>query len=186
MVWMTIGMSSWSGLPACSPGLVMVWDGGAGWIPGGSTPPPRERATEWLRAMSSRELWTRYRLGVATPLPVGRVKGVALPCPDARFGELISRSAGVVWQGKIATEGSNLLLNRFFGVRSVPGRMFWGTSRVDGLPCLLVDYSQTSWVYANVRDELRMIAPGVYLGPMFRKQRDGSERFEMFFALIAP
>jgi len=37
----------------------------------------------------------------------------------------------------------------------------------DGKPCIVLDYSKTSIVAHLVRDEIREIAPGVYLGLVF-------------------
>ena len=41
----------------------------------------------------------------------------------------------------------------------------------DGKPCIVLDYSKTSIVAHLVRDEIREIAPGVYLGLVFLGRR---------------
>jgi hypothetical protein len=48
-----------------------------------------------------------------------------------------------------------------------------------------MDYGATSRVWADVRDEVREVAPGLYLGAMFRR-RDPQPQFKMFFALQCP
>jgi hypothetical protein len=47
-----------------------------------------------------------------------------------------------------------------------------------------MDYSGTSRVWRDVRDEVREVSPGLYLGRMYRRT-DCGPRFEMFFALEA-
>ena len=37
-------------------------------------------------------------------------------------------------------------------------------SWLDGRPCLVMQYAPDAPVFGNVRDELRQIAPGVWLG----------------------
>jgi hypothetical protein len=47
-----------------------------------------------------------------------------------------------------------------------------------------MDYSNTSRVWADVRDEAREVAPGLYLGRMYRRQAD-CPQFQFYFALDA-
>ena len=47
-----------------------------------------------------------------------------------------------------------------------------------------MDYSETSLVWRDVRDEMREVAPGLYLGRMYRRKKCGLE-FQIFFALQA-
>ncbi len=48
-----------------------------------------------------------------------------------------------------------------------------------------MDYRGMSHVWSDVRDELREVAPGVYLGLMYRCKA-GQPRMKMFFALEMP
>ena len=59
-----------------------------------------------------------------------------------------------------------------------------GPSCLDGKPSIVMDYGETSLVWADVRDEVREVAPGLYLGRMYRLKPCGPE-FQMFFALQA-
>ena len=52
----------------------------------------------------------------------------------------------------------------------------------DGGPALILDYSQTSLLYAPYRDEIRQIAPGLYLGLMFDRNTC-PPKLKMYFAL---
>jgi hypothetical protein len=47
-----------------------------------------------------------------------------------------------------------------------------------------MDYHETSRVWVDVRDEVREVAPGLYLGRMYRRKPCGPE-FQFFFALEA-
>jgi hypothetical protein len=38
---------------------------------------------------------------------------------------------------------------------------------VDGRPCIVIDYSKTSLIACLIRDEIREVAPGLYLGVVF-------------------
>jgi hypothetical protein len=55
------------------------------------------------------------------------------------------------------------------------------SSWVDGRPCIVLDYSRTSFVASMVRDEIRELAPGVYLGVVFVRRRRLPLRFVLAF-----
>ena len=78
--------------------------------------------------------------------------------------------------------GQTSAVNRFFGVRVVRGQMYSGPSWLDGQPSLVLDYSQTSLVYANNRDEIRQVAPGLFLGLMYDRTT-APPGLVMYFAL---
>ena len=47
---------------------------------------------------------------------------------------------------------------------------------------MVLDYSQTSLVYANNRDEIRQVAPGLFLGLMYDRST-APPRLAMYFSL---
>jgi hypothetical protein len=94
----------------------------------------------------------------------------------------LSRGARIFWQGKVFEPGGNAAVNRFFGMRIIRGQVFEGPSWLDGQPSLVLDYSQTSRVYANNRDEIREIAPGLFLGLMYDRTT-APPGLQMYFAL---
>jgi hypothetical protein len=111
------------------------------------------------------QLLQRYRQGWVHVPPTGFVRGLALVGPGTSAGPLLSGAARAVWQGKrIRPDGS--AVNRFFGVPAVRGRLGIAPSWLDGAPTLVLDYRQTSWIYCRYRDEIRQIAPGLWLGVM--------------------
>jgi hypothetical protein len=59
-------------------------------------------------------------------------------------------------------------------------------SALDGRPAVLLDYDdpRNPWVIRKVRDELRTVAPGLFLGPAMWKAR-GGPRTVLWFAVSA-
>ena len=123
-----------------------------------------------LLRMSQTKLDRLFRDSLAGELPHGRFKGTFLVAPgtvlNAATAELIRLFA---WQGKVfdAEHGrlNNLVLPP--GFEAVPARVYIAPSRFDGNECIVLDYSETSFVARWVRDEIREIAHGVYLGKTY-------------------
>ncbi|MDX2035827.1 MAG: hypothetical protein SFX72_04190 [Isosphaeraceae bacterium] len=125
-----------------------------------------------------------YAAGIARPLPPGPIRGRALPLPGTRVARSASRVAGLLWQGKVIDESGESAVNRFFGMKIVRGNLAMGTSVRDGGPALILDYGETSLIYRRYRDEIREVAPGVYLGLMFADV-ETNPRLTTYFALQA-
>ena len=51
-----------------------------------------------------------------------------------------------------------------FGLRAVAAEVRRGPSRLDGRECIVLDYSRSSLAARGVRDELRLVRTGLYLG----------------------
>jgi len=96
----------------------------------------------------------------------------------------LSRGARLFWQGKVFEPDQTTAVNRFFGLRLIRAQVYQGPSWLDGQPALVLDYSQTSRVYAANRDEIRQIAPGLFLGLM-HDRTTAPPRLVMYFALDA-
>jgi hypothetical protein len=137
-----------------------------------------------LRRMTGAELEAVYQRGFAATIPEGRVRGTALLAPGTRRSRALSGGARLVWQGKVIEPGQTSAVNRFFGMRVVRAQVYQGPSWLDGQPSLVLDYSRTSRVYANNRDEIRQVAPGLYLGLMYDRTTD-PPGLVMYFALEA-
>jgi hypothetical protein len=121
--------------------------------------------------------------GTGTP-PRGPVRGIPIVAPGSRYAPAASRAGRLVWQGKVFDPDGGSAVNRFFGVRAVRGRVYYGASWLDGGPALVLDYQGTSLVYGRYRDEIREVAPGLYLGVMFSRTQP-SPTFTRFFAFEA-
>jgi hypothetical protein len=138
-----------------------------------------------LLAMTPTQIENVYRQGTAVAIPPGRVRGTALLAPGTRRARIMSRGARLLWQGKVFEAGEATAVNRFFGMRVIRGQLYEGPSWLDGRPSLVLDYSQTSRIYADNRDEIRQIAPGLFLGLMYNRTTSPPE-LSMYFALETP
>jgi hypothetical protein len=135
--------------------------------------------------MSWPELEALYRQGQAVPLPSGYSRGRAIYCPDQRFARARTCLTGMLWHGKIVDGCGSSLVNQWLGAKAVKARLYFGPSWLDGQTALLMDYRGSSLVWSDVRDEVRQVAPGLFLGIMYRDKRCGPE-LQMYFVLEAP
>ncbi|HVS36628.1 MAG TPA: hypothetical protein VMS17_13785 [Gemmataceae bacterium] len=148
----------------------------------GEQPPAAAPSLDRLAAMSWPELEEIYRASAAGAIPVGYTAGRAIYCPCSRFAGVRSLATKAAWRGKVFDDDGCGLVNQWCGFRAIKARVSYGPSRLDGQASILMDYGQTSWVWADVRDEAREVAPGLYLGRMYRC-RHGCPEFQTFFAL---
>lgn len=135
-----------------------------------------------LVGLSGPQLDQLYRQSGPGRVPAGKVRGRAL-YPDTRFGAARSRAAKAVWQGKVFRDDSTAV-NRFFGLRMIEGRVYPGASWLDGNASMILDYQGTSRVYGSYRDEIREVAPNVYLGLMYART-EPTPTLKMYFAFAA-
>ena len=119
--------------------------------------------------------------GTPGPQPRGRVHGIPIVSPGSPMGPTMSRAARVVWQGKVFRDDGRTAVNRFFGVRAIQGNLSYGPSWLDGRPSLILDYQGTSHIYGRYRDEIRRVAPGLYLGAMYARTKS-APTFTRYFA----
>ena len=54
-----------------------------------------------------------------------------------------------------------------FGLEAIVAKVYKGESWLDGKECIVLDYSETSLVAQWIRDEIRLIGPGFYLGKVY-------------------
>jgi hypothetical protein len=104
------------------------------------------------------------------PIPNGAAKGTAIVAAAGSFtdelAELISLFA---WQGKVFDANRGVLRNKIlpFGLNAIVATVYKGPSWIDKKECIVIDYADTSLVAKWVRDEIRMITPGRYLGKVY-------------------
>jgi hypothetical protein len=122
-----------------------------------------------LARMTPAELDAIYAASPAASMPTGRVKGRPLVRPGTRVAVPASRVGRIFWQGKIFRADGATAVNRFVGVPFIKGELYQGTSWFDGQPALILDYANTSRIYRPYRDEIREVAPGLYLGRMYER-----------------
>jgi hypothetical protein len=139
------------------------------------------RSLEELSHLSYPALEQLYRAAPPGCIPNGYTCGRAIYCPDKRLSAVRSKVTHLLWHGKdFRCDGT--LINQWSGVKAIRARVCYSDSWLDGGPSIIMDYSGTSLVWRDVRDELRQVAPGLYLGVMYRR-REAGPKFITYFAL---
>jgi hypothetical protein len=137
-----------------------------------------------LIRMSRCELLELYRGGMAAAAPAGFARGYPIFEPGARRTVLRTHATRLLWQGKEFNGPGDTMINHVVGLKMVTARVFPAESWYDGQPTLVFDYQCTSKLFADVRDEAREVAPGVFLGLTYLRKSDGPE-LAVFFVLDA-
>jgi hypothetical protein len=120
------------------------------------------------------ELGKLFRTGTAGAIPNGRGKGTVLIGTGGRLASLTATLCyALVWRGKVvnAREGRLKNLVTPLAIRAIEAAVYKQDSWYDGEPCIVLDYSKTSFVAHKIRDEIREIAPGIFLGLVFWGRR---------------
>lgn len=123
-----------------------------------------------LLTSSQAELDALYSASEAGPIPNGEAKGTMIIAPGTRLcAGLATLIDLVAWQGKIFDAAGGTMCNRIlpFGLKAVVARVYRAPSRLDEKECIVLDYSRTSLVARQVRDEMRLVAPNCYLGKAY-------------------
>ena len=151
-----------------------------------------------LRRMSYTELSELYR-NARKPDFIsdldGHARGAMLawrrPCtgPVAWLLRAFGGSASFPWEGKsfecTSDEGTGINRVNFFGKRTwFPFKTRFDASFLDGKPAFVLDYSGPGNppLIRSIVDEVREVAPGLYLGPAALNFR-GRPRPVLFFAV---
>ncbi|WP_422925611.1 hypothetical protein [Singulisphaera sp. PoT] len=137
-----------------------------------------------LIRLSQPQLDSLYMQAGPGTVPPGRVKGRVIYNPGSRITVPASKVARFMWQGKTFNPEDSTAINRFFGIKIIRGKTYQGESWLDGRPSLILDYAETSRLYRPYRDEIREVAPGLYLGLMYERTTPQAT-FKMYFALEA-
>jgi hypothetical protein len=137
-----------------------------------------------LLEMSPDELAALFRSSAAGEIPVGKMHGSVLVAPGTEIAGPAKRFAKLlVWQGKVFDPAKGDLRNLIlpFGIKAVRARVYKDASWFDQKETIVLDYSKTSFIAKKIRDEIREVSPGVYLGLVFW----GRDRI-LHFALTRP
>ena len=123
-----------------------------------------------LLAMTQTQLDDLFKASPPGEIPNGEAKGTAIVAPGTKYSESIAQIIKHFgWQGKVFDAQKGLLKNRVlaFGIEAIVARVYKGPSWLDGKECIVLDYSDTSLLAHWVRDEIRLIGPGFYLGKVY-------------------
>ena len=137
-----------------------------------------------LVRMEKCELERLYCQGRPCPVPQGCTRGKAISCPGTVFAVPASKVMGLAWKGKIFDPCESTMINRWCNKTSRPAKVYVAESWFDGKPSIIMDYCGMSEKWGDVRDEIREVAPGLYLGLMYKRRCEGP-KFVRFFALEA-
>ncbi len=123
---------------------------------------------------SRRELGRLFSSGRAGAIPDGRGRGTVLLGTGGLAARLVAGLCyALAWRGKVVNARQARLKNILTPLRiqAIEATIYKQDSWYDGQPCIVLDYSKTSFVARMVRDEIREIAPGVFLGLVFLGHR---------------
>jgi len=137
-----------------------------------------ETVKSWL-SKSREELDDIYRNASPGEIPQGDTQGTAI-LAGSIFAKLVAVLAGLyAWQGKVFDVfcpggQAGVLVNKItaFSLTFIVAKVYRDASWLDGKDTIVIDYSTTSFFAKKIRDEIREVEPGVYLGKVWwGKQR---------------
>ncbi len=151
-------------------------------VPAATAAAPARREMSDLVRMPKSELEALYLASPPASAPSGFVPGRAIKNPGSRFTVANARATRLVWQGKIFRDDGTMINRLFGGAKAIPADVYHGESLIDGQPSLILDYSGSK-LWPDVRDEIREVEPGLYLGVMYKGRPNAQQK--MFFTLDA-
>ena len=123
-----------------------------------------------LLAMTQTQLDDLFGRSPAGPIPNGPAKGTAIIAPGTVFSKDIAEAIEIfAWKGKTFDGPHGVLTNRIsvLGFNAIVAEVYTGPSWFDQKECVVLDYAKTSIVAKWVRDEIRLVAPNLYLGLVY-------------------
>ena len=123
-----------------------------------------------LMKMSQDELDALFTNSPSGDIPDGDCDGTVMVAPGTVLAPINAKLIHLFgWQGKVFDKKNGRLVNKILpqGHHAIVAEVYKDKSLYDGKECIAIDYSKTSLVTKWVRDEIRLIAPGMYLGVMF-------------------
>jgi hypothetical protein len=137
-----------------------------------------------LTCMSWAELEAVYRAAAPGDVPVGFVRGWTTYHPCTPLAHIRTKAANRLWKGKHFFPEDSTLINQWPGFRAIRADVYAGDSWLDGRPAHVLDYADKSFVWRDVRDELRQVGPGLYVGAMYLRDCP-TPRLKTLFVLEA-
>lgn len=127
-----------------------------------------------LVGQTAGELADLFGTGTAGAVPDGRGRGTVLLGTGGRAARVAAALCyALAWRGKVVNARAGRLKNLVtpLGIRAIEAAVYKQDSWYDGATCIVLDYSRTSLLARKVRDEIREVAPGVFLGLVFWGRR---------------
>jgi hypothetical protein len=123
-----------------------------------------------LTSMSQAELDDLFGRASLGEIPDGDAQGTAIVAPGTELElPILVFARWLAWQGKFVYRAQGYLLNKVgpLGFHLIKARVYYAPSWFDSKPAIILDYSQTSLVAHKVRDEIREVSPGTFLGIVY-------------------
>jgi len=123
-----------------------------------------------LTSMSQEGLDDLFRRSPIGDIPDGDASGTAIVAPGTVIaGPAMWFARWLAWHGKVFDRPAAMLVNKIgpLGLHLIRASVYVEASWFDGQPAIILDYSKTSFVASKVRDEIREVSPGTYLGIVF-------------------
>jgi hypothetical protein len=122
-----------------------------------------------LASLSQRQLDDLFASSVAGPTPAGVADGLAIVAPGMPIASAVRPLLHLAWRGKVFYPERGDLLNRIgpLGVLFARAQVYRDASWVDGREAIILDYSLSALPFRAVRDEIREVTAGLYLGVVF-------------------
>ncbi len=132
-----------------------------------------ETVNTWL-SKTREELDEIYRNAKPGKIPSGNMHGTAI-LAGSLFSKIVAFFVGLyVWQGKVFDlfcpgGKAGVLINKitFFSLTFIVAKVYLDKSWLDDKDTIVIDYSKTSFFAKLIRDEIREVEPGVYLGKVW-------------------
>jgi hypothetical protein len=137
-----------------------------------------------LTSMSQAELDDLFRRSPMGDIPDGDAQGTAIVAPGTELeGPILWFARWLAWQGKVFDRSRGQLLNKVgpLGTHLIRAKVYVAPSWFDNQPAIILDYSKSSLLAHKVRDEIREVSPGTFLGIVFYG-RDKTINFVLQFA----
>lgn len=123
-------------------------------------------------AMTGKQLDDIFRNSPTGNIPRGKGDGTAIVASGTKISDEIAWLVHfLAWGGKVFDPDKGELTN-LIGIgklkhKHIVAKVYKGNSWFDGKECIVLDYSKTSLLAKKVRDEIREVVPGIYLGIVY-------------------
>ncbi|MEN3370375.1 MAG: hypothetical protein V7609_2518 [Verrucomicrobiota bacterium] len=120
--------------------------------------------------MSGEQLDEIFRNSPAGEIPSGKTDGTAIVASGTEISDEMAHFANFfTWKGKVFRPEKGDLINRIGIIehKLIVAKVYKGKSWFDDKECIVIDYSKTSLLAHSIRDEIREVAPGIYLGLVY-------------------
>lgn len=122
-----------------------------------------------LLAMNQKQLDELFSSSPAGATPEGVADGTVIAGAGTPAARVLAPLLGLGWRGKVFYASEHDLLNRILpiGLRAVRATVYREKSWFDGKQAIILDYSKGALLARSIRDEIREVAPGLYLGIVY-------------------